>query len=374
MGNYTVDAYVLYELKQFISNFRRGIGLKKIYKIILITIGSIIGLFIIFLFFCNIFGKGKLILPVKQKEVFEDKNISTFPSRLSVKDNYIIDAIGKTISLKGLMAPDPQTLEDDNNFKEAFYQKIFAAGGNVIRVPIYPDKWIDDKYYLWRYLDPVVSWAGENNNYVIIDLHFIGNIMTGDGDEMPKINENPKEFAIKFWRKMARYYKDVPNVIFEIYNEPALISSQDWYKCADEIVSAIRNEGAEQLIIVGGIDYSYNLSWVKDTPINDNNIAYTTHVYPSKENWDYNFGDISKEYPVIVTEWGFMDKSDSTKLNQLYLVGDVESFGEPFLEYLKINNIGWIACWYDDTWEPPLFTKDFKDTTNYGKFVFSNLK
>lgn len=46
---------------------------------------------------------------------------------------------------------------------------------------------------------------------------------------------------------------------------------------------------------------------------------------------------------------------------QQYLAGDENSFGRPFLEYLEERDIGWIACWYDDTWEPPLFTKGFKD-------------
>lgn len=284
-----------------------------------------------------------------------------------------MDASGKAILLKGLMAPDPQKLDYEDNFNQAFYQKIFKAGGNAIRVPVHPDRWVNDKYYLWRYLDPIVSWAGENNNYAIIDLHYIGNIATGVGDEMPDIDEIPKDLTLNFWKQIANYFKDVPNVIFEIYNEPALITSKEWFKCAAEIVATIRKTGAEQLIIIGGIDYSYNLSWVKDSPINDNNIAYATHVYPSKNNWDYNFGDIAKKYPVIVTEWGFMDENRySTK--QKYLVGNVKFFGEPFLEYLEGKNIGWIACWYDDGWEPPMFTKNFKDTSNYGKFVFDKLQ
>lgn len=349
--------------------------MKKILKIILITIGSIIGLFILMVFLDSLIGKekGKLLLPVEHKEVFNNDNLSQFPSRLSVKGNHIIDSSGETVLLKGLMAPDPQKLDYEDDFTEAYYKKIFEAGGNVIRIPVHPDRWIQDEDYFWRYLDPIVSWAGENNIYVIIDLHFIGNIVTGAGNEMPDIKEKPKELALDFWIQTASYFKEVPNVIFEICNEPAQITYGEWSKCADEIVAAIRQTGAEQLIIIGGIDYSYDLSWVEETPIKDDNIAYTSHIYPVKKDWDYNFGDISKKYPVIITEWGFMDEN-RYRTAQQYLVGDVNSFGEPFLEYLKEKGIGWVACWYDDGWEPPLFTNNFEDTTNYGKFVFSKLK
>lgn len=353
----------------------RVIGMKKTFKIILIVFGGIIGLFFLLVFLDKVFGngEGKLLLPVEHKEVFQSSNISKFPSRLSIKENKIINSSGRTIVLKGLMAPYAQKIDFEDNFNKSFYKKVFESGGNVIRVPVHPDRWEKDNDYFGRYLDPLVSWAGEKNNYVIIDLHFIGNIVTGTGNEMPKIKEKPKDFALNFWKQAASYFKEVPNVIFEICNEPALITSEEWYKSAEEIVAAIRQTGAKQLIIVGGIDYSYDLSWVEKTPIKDNNIAYAAHVYPSRKNWDYYFGEISKKYPVLVTEWGFIDENRySTK--QQYLVGDEDSFGEPFLKYLEERNIGWIACWYDDVWEPPLFTKGFKDKTKYGKFVFSKLK
>jgi hypothetical protein len=349
--------------------------MKKIIKIISIFCGSIIGLFVLLVILDSTFGNGhgKVLLPVKHKEVFQNSSISNFPGRLSVKGKEILNASGQPVVLKGLMAPDPQKLDLEGNFNEAYYKKIFEAGGNIIRIPVHPDRWAKDEDYFWRYLDPIVSWAGENNFYAVIDLHFIGNIATGAGSQMPKLKVSPKELTMNFWRQTASYFKDVPNVIFEICNEPADINSEEWYKSAEEIVAAIRQTGAEQLIIVGGVDYSYDLSWVEKTPIKDKNIAYTSHVYPSKSNWDHYFGEISKKYPVIITEWGFIDENRNST-SQKYLIGDEASFGGPFLKYLEERNIGWIACWYDDGWEPPIFTKDFKDKTNYGKFVFSKLK
>jgi hypothetical protein len=102
------------------------------------------------------------------------------------------------------------------------------------------------------------------------------------------------------------------------------------------------------------------------------NIASYKHN-PSKKNWDNNFGDISNSYPVIVTEWGYIDeKQGETK--QSYLIGNQDSFGDLLIKYMIEHNIGWIACWYDDGWEPQMFTANFESPTNWGEFVYEQLK
>ena len=34
------------------------------------------------------------------------------------------------------------------------------------------------------------------------------------------------------------------------------------------------------------------------------NILYETHPYPFQKDWDWNFGDVSRSYPVFIGEWG----------------------------------------------------------------------
>lgn len=350
--------------------------MNKVFKIFSIMIGCMLSSIILLLVILNLSGMNeppKQLPPIKHTKSFQSKAISGFSGRLKVMGNRIVNTDGEAVILKGLMAPDPQKIDYENNFNETYYKKIFESGGNVIRIPVHPDRWVKDKDYFWRYLVPLVTWAGKYNNYAVIDLHFIGNIATGAGNEMPDIKENSREFTLNFWKQTAAYFKDAPNVIFEICNEPAQISSEEWHKSAEDIVSVIRKTGAKQLIIVGGIDYSYDLSWVKKTPVKYDNIAYAAHVYPSKKDWDYYFGDVSEKYPVLITEWGFVDQNES-KTKQSYLVGDADSFGKPFIKYLNDRGIGWIACWYDDGWEPAMFKDNFKGKTNYGNFVFSNLK
>jgi endoglucanase len=124
---------------------------------------------------------------------------------------------------------------------------------------------------------------------------------------------------------------------------------------------------------VGGVEYSKNISWVLEQPVDFKNIAYAAHIYPSHSPlyWDEWFGEVSKTYPVLVTEWGWLETSPDHDTD--YLVGSATSYGEPFLNYLDEREIGWVACWYDDQWLPAMFEDGFLEMTGYGKFVQTRL-
>jgi len=310
--------------------------------------------------------------PVAHKDSFS-ANTASYPSRLKVSGNRLVDASGQTVLLKGLMPPDPSQLNLKGKFNQAFFQELHDTGAKVIRIPVHPERWEQDSDYLWRYLDPLVAWSGEMDMYVILDLHFIGNVASGAGAKMPDLRVSSKEFTLAFWRQVAGYFKDAPHVLFEIFNEPAGISPAEWRQNAQEISSVIRAAGASQPIIVGGVEYSKDLSWVLDKPVAGENIAYAAHIYPAHSNtsWDAWFGEVSQQYPVLVTEWGWM--ADSTDSETAYLVGSETSYGRPFLDYLKEHQIGWVACWYDDEWLPAMFEKGFTHLTGYGEFVIKNL-
>ncbi|MFO7679238.1 MAG: glycoside hydrolase family 5 protein [Chloroflexota bacterium] len=318
------------------------------------------------------FGNLSITLPVEHKPVF-DGETSLYPGRLNANDNYLVDANGDVVTLHGIMPPDPAVLSRNGRFNRAFFDRMAASGANVIRIPVHPERWERDPDYLWRYLDPAVAWNGENGLYTIIDLHFIGDIGTDRGAQMPDIQTPSRDFAIAFWQQVAVYFKDTPHVIFEIFNEPAEVSAEAWQTHAQALVDTIRATGAKQLIIVGGIEYSRDLSWVLDRPIHDDNIAYAAHIYPahSRYSWNHWFGSVSEKYPVVMTEWGWLETDPGGK--QPYLVGNQKTYGEPLLEYLEQHGIGWVACWYDDEWKPAMFEDGIEQYTPFGQFVMQEL-
>lgn len=103
------------------------------------------------------------------------------------------------------------------------------------------------------------------------------------------------------------------------------------------------------------------------------NIAYASHIYPAHAaaSWNAWFGEVSANYPVLVTEWGWMEASPANPTD--YLVGSAASYGEPLLSYLEAHDIGWIACWYDDEWLPAMFKAGSSELNAYGKFVEARL-
>ena len=83
------------------------------------------------------------------------------------------------------------------------------------------------------------------------------------------------------------------------------------------------------------------------------------------------FGDVAEKYPVLITEWGFMDESPDAETD--YLVGSEATYGRPFMDYLAARGIGWVGCWYDDQWLPNMFTEDGKGMTTSGSFILQEL-
>jgi hypothetical protein len=324
--------------------------------------------------FAILSDSGKLTLPVEHTPQFDHPNLAAFPPRLQAQGSVWVNSVtGRPVLLRGLMPQDPSRLDNRNRFNRKIFEQMQAAGANVVRIPVHPEEWQRDPDYLWRYLEPSVAWAGELGMYAVIDLHFIGNPVTGAGDQMPNLDSPPMDFALAFWSKVATHFKPAPNVVFEIYNEPANIQPAAWLTAAQQMVAAIRATGANQPILVGGVEYSRDLSWVLADPIEDPNLGYVAHIYPahSKWSWDHWFGEVAAQHPVLVTEWGFMDENRAD--GPSYLAGDAETYGEPLLAYLAERRIGWIACWYDDEWLPQMFADEFDQPTKYGAWLLGKL-
>ncbi len=311
--------------------------------------------------------------PLLHKAEF-NADTSRYPLRLAASASRLLDPNGNQAVLKGLMAPEPTWLYARGLFNEKYFQQIHAAGARVIRVPVFPNEWEQDGDYLWRYLDPVVAWAGQNDMYVIIDWHVIGNITTGAGAHMPPLKENAKALTLKFWQLTAHYFRNTPNVMFEIWNEPESISAGDWRQEAAGLVKEIRDQGANQVVIVGGINFAKDLSWELSDPIPDPNLAFAAHIYPGdpQSSWAEWFGNVADKYPVILTEWGFMDHAPSP--GNANLVGSLSTYARPLMNYLDLHHMSWVACWYNDQWLPPMFQPGLSAFTDYGEFAIQQLR
>ena len=172
--------------------------MKKQIKVTLIVIVAAIIAAAIIWYVMYLRGKEQdLLTPVGTRAEFIG-DTDKYPTMLTAKGTQILNADGEQVVLKGVMVPESRSLYEEKKF--------------------------NDDYYMWRYLDRIVTWAGENDNYVILDWDYTGNPIDGSGDEMPDLDENPLDYSAEFWKNIADYFKNTPNVIFEIYNEPVGMS------------------------------------------------------------------------------------------------------------------------------------------------------
>jgi endoglucanase len=298
------------------------------------------------------------------------------PSRLQTSGNRIVNATGEVVHLKGLMIPDPARVAGEGRYARVLFETLRATGANVVRIPVHPQYWAKDPDYLRHHLDPAVRWAGDLGMYIILDWHSIGNPLTGYAPQAPELFCHTEAMTTYFWERVAAQFRDAPHVIFEIFNEPQNISAVDWRRCANRLVTVVRAQRARQLIIVGGLEYGREPEWVLREPVTGGNIAYASHIFPShpRSGWDHDFGTVAARYPVVVTEWGFIDKKQKPNPTDVYLSGDAGTYGEPLMSYLAARGVGWVACWFDEQWQPAMLLPGASGYTSWGKFAARELR
>src|SRR5215472_7355809 len=113
---------------------------------------------------------------------------------------------------------------------------------------------------------------------------------------MPDLNHDPT-----FWTSVANTFKSNSSVLFDLFNEPFTSSWSCWLNgstaanaspCNDvgfaaagmqNLVNTVRATGATNIIMLGGLAYSNDLSgWLANEPTDPlNNLVAAQHIYPT---------------------------------------------------------------------------------------------
>ncbi len=322
---------------------------------------------------------------------------------LYVRGNKIVDGQGNIVRLYGVNCPSLEWTPGGDNMPEAVIEAFDNWDCNLVRLPMNQDFWFgyganqNDEGKAYRELiDAIVNIAAERNKYIWLDLHW-----SNAGTEWGKYtgqHKMPDENSLTFWLSVAEAYKNHPNVLFGLYNEPYDVSWSIWknggevsetlpvsggikretikYKAVgmQTLIDAIRGIGANNIVIVGGLDWGFDLSRVTDPDYElvdteeGNGIVYDTHPYPWKnKNWSHIIDKTGAKHPVIVGEFGIeADAKDPTKPDN----SQFKNYYETLINWIEEHQYSFAAWSFHPSAGPSIIENWQYDPTPYhGAYV-----
>jgi len=229
---------------------------------------------------------------------------------LSVKDGKIVDKSNNPFVLRGMsMFWNRSDWPGGKFYKQSTITTLANDWkANVVRAAIGNGNVDDAKNFM--------DWTWNAGIYVIVDWHY----------------HTLEQNATTFFNSVASYAKQkgYNHVIYEIFNEPcsgaagtncgSAISWSSIKTYSESIISTIRAQDSDGLIVVGTPAYSSDIGSARANPITgQRNILYSLHFYTSDPAHDsYQTvlaGAWCNDFPVFATEWGtsMADGGDKNK-------------------------------------------------------------
>jgi hypothetical protein len=270
---------------------------------------------------------------------------------------------------------------------------------NAVRVPLNEDCWLGingvaTQYGGATYQQAIVDYANKlhaHGLFTIVDLHWNAPGTNKATGQLPMAD---KEHGVPFWTSVATAFKGDGMTVFDLYNEPYLSTSNaqtsDPWACwksgctiqpgngigstwpsagMQDLVTAVRSAGATNVIMLGGLAYSDDLSgWLAHLPTDPlNQIAASFHLYNfnsciNQTCWDSVIGAIAKQHPVVTGEIGENDCG--------------HAFIDTYMPWADTNGVSYLG-WTWNTWNcnsgPALITDYDGGATGFGQGLKAHL-
>ena len=264
---------------------------------------------------------------------------------------------------------------------------------NAVRLPMNEDCWLGINgvkavYSGATYQTAMTTYANKlhaHGIFTIVDLHWNAPGTTLATSQQPMADA---EHGVDFWTSVATAFAGDGMTVFDLYNEPyidtANAQTSDPWACwlngctitqsgggvtarwpsagMQALVTAIRKAGATNVLMLGGLAYSDDLSgWLAHVP-NDplGQLAASFHLYNfntciTQACWDSNAGAIAAKYPVVTGEMGENDCAH----------GFIDTY-MPWADTHGVSYLGWTWNAWDCSNGPALITDYDGGATGFG--------
>jgi endoglucanase len=274
----------------------------------------------------------------------------------------------------------------------------------AVRVPLNEECWLGTtgnpvpEYSGTAYQDEVkryVKLLVDNGITPIVELHWNYGAYTGNSSGCPDVAsvcQKPMpdtQYAPAFWTGVANAFKGNDAVVFDLFNEPyperATGDATSGWKCWRDggtcaginypvagfqtLVNSVRATGATNVIALGGLAYSNDLSqWLAYKPADPrNNLLAAVHVYnfnkcASTSCWDSQLAPVAAQVPLMFGEFGENDCA--------------QGFADSLMNWADAHSVGYLG-WTWNTWDcgsGPSLISDYDGTpTGYGQGLKTRL-
>ena len=281
------------------------------------------------------------LLPVQGIVNADDIVYTARPSvngQLRVAGLCLADQNGAPVQLRGVSTHGLTWYSDFLN-ENLFEQLSRDWDCNLVRLAmyasVYESKEREESYALMK---KGIELAVANDMYVIVDWHML---------EKGNPNEE-SDSAIEFFERISSEYKECPNIIFEICNEPnGPANWSDVSVYADKVIPVIRENMPDSVIIVGTPEFGRNLGDPVLRPLKYENVVYSLHFYAATHNEGLRtelMSAISAGLPVFISECGISEESGDGNID---FKSAVEWFS--LLNKFKISYSVWNLSDKDET-------------------------
>lgn len=262
---------------------------------------------------------------------------------LHVSGGILVDEAGQPVALRGMSTHGLGWYPRYIN--AAAMQTLKEYGANVLRLALYSETkagYLEEPYSL-DMLYIAIENAIAQDLYVIVDWHILS-----DGNPLTHV-----EAAGEFFAQVSRHYAGVPNVLYEICNEPnGSTTWEDIAAYADRVIPVIRENAPDAVVLVGTPAHSTQIQEAMAQPLPYENLMYSYHKYidvsPGGEEASLYWLEkaLAAGFPVFVTEWGiqyedFTDgQQEEALLLEQYQALDMAP-AQAFVDFMNQNGLSW---------------------------------